>query len=71
MIYACGSDAPSWLIQHVERLDGKQRSVDLAGALRGVGAELELREIKGKGMRGHAEINRRMGDPDYAGTNGG
>lgn len=65
---AAAPNAASWLILHVDRADGRQQSQDLARALRRAGAEAGLREFEGKGMKGHMEINRRMGDPDYPAT---
>lgn len=61
-------NAANWLILHVDRADGRQQSQDLARALRRAGAEADLRGFEGKGMKGHMEINRRMGDPDYPAT---
>jgi arylformamidase len=61
-------NAANWLILHVDRADGRQQSQDLARALRRAGAEAELREFEGKGMKGHMEINRLLGDPDYPAT---
>ena len=29
---------------------------------------MKLRGFPGRGLHGHAEINRRMGDPDYPAT---
>ena len=66
--HAADPNAASWLILHVDRVDGRQQSQDLARALRRAGAEAGLQQFEGKGMKGHMEINRRMGDPDYAAT---
>lgn len=68
MHHAAEPNAASWLILHVDRADGRQQSQDLARALRRAGAEVGLQQFEGKGMKGHMEINRRMGDPDYAAT---
>lgn len=65
---AAAPNAPSWLILHVDRDDGRQQSQELARALRRGGSEAEVREFEGKGMRGHMQINRSMGDPDYEAT---
>ena len=65
---AAAPNAASWLILHVDRADGRQQSQELARALRRGGSQAEVIEFEGKGMRGHAEINRSMGDPDYEGT---
>jgi arylformamidase len=65
---AAAPNAASWLIVHVDRADGRQQSQDLARALQGAGAQADLREFAGKGMKGHMEINRKLGDPGYAAT---
>lgn len=61
-------NAPSFLILHVDRADGRQQSQELAAALRKAGTPVALHALAGKGMRGHLQINRLMGDPDYPGT---
>ena len=61
-------NAASWLILHIDRADGKEQSQGLALALRRARAEVEVRGFAGKGMRGHAQINRSLGDPDYEAT---
>jgi len=66
--HAADPNAANWLILHVDRVDGRQQSQDLARALRRAGAEADLREFEGKGMKGHMEINRRLGDPAYPAT---
>ena len=65
---AADPNAANWLILHVDRVDGRQQSQDLARALRRAGAEADLREFEGKGMKGHMENNRRLGDPAYPAT---
>lgn len=65
---AAAPNAAHWLILHVDRTDGKEQSEGLALALRRAGAEAEVQGFAGKGMRGHAEINRSLGDPDYEAT---
>jgi arylformamidase len=61
-------NAGEFLILHVERDDGARQSAALAQALRRAGASAELRGFTGKGLRGHMEMNRRLGDPDYPAT---
>lgn len=61
-------NAPAFLILHVERDDGARQSAALAEALRKNGTKVELQAFEGKGLRGHVEINRRLGEPDYAAT---
>ena len=36
--------------------------------LRQAGTRVERRDFPGDGLRGHMEINRRLGDPAYAPT---
>jgi arylformamidase len=61
-------NAAEFLILHVEREDGARQSAALGQALRRAGASAEVRGFAGKGLRGHMEINRRLGDPDYPAT---
>jgi acetyl esterase/lipase len=61
-------NAAAFLILHADRDDGARQSAALAEALRRAGATAELRGFEGKGLRGHMEINRRLGDPDYPAT---
>ena len=35
---------------------------------RGIVRLVDRRDFPGEGLRGHMEINRRLGDPDYAPT---
>lgn len=65
------ADAPNvseFLILHVQRPDGIKQSEALGAALRRAGTDAEVRGFPGTGLRGHAEINRRMGDPAYPAT---
>jgi acetyl esterase/lipase len=57
-----------FLILHVRRDDGERQSEALATALRQGGASAEVQAFAGTGLRGHAQINREMGDPDYPAT---
>ena len=61
-------DVSRWLILHVERPNAKRQSEGLAAALRKAGTEATVRDFPGRGLQGHAEINRRMGDPAYPAT---
>lgn len=38
------------------------------GWLRKNGAKVQLESFEGKGLRGHMEINRKLGDPVYPTT---
>ena len=40
----------------------------LAEALRRGGSQVEIGSFEGEGLRGHAEINRKLGEPDYPAT---
>jgi acetyl esterase/lipase len=61
-------NAAEFLILHVQREDGIRQSEKLAAELRRAGTAAEVHGFAGTGLRGHAEINRRMGDPDYPAT---
>nr|WP_232308220.1 alpha/beta hydrolase [Tsuneonella dongtanensis] len=66
--HAGAPDVSDWLIPHVERADAARQSEGLAAALQKAGVRAEVVALEGRGLRGHMEINRRLGDPDYAGT---
>jgi len=61
-------NAAEFLILHVQRPDGIKQSEALGAALRQSGTAAKVQGFPGTGLRGHAEINRRMGDEDYAAT---
>lgn len=65
---ATAPNAPAFLILHVDRDDGARQSAALADALRKNGAKVQLQAFEGKGLKGHADINRKLGDPDYPAT---
>lgn len=66
--HAAAPNAPAFLILHVEREDGARQSAALAEALRKNGASVKLQGFEGKGLRGHMEINRKLGEADYRAT---
>lgn len=66
--HAVGPNAPNFLILHVQRRDGTQQSEALAAALQAAGTPARVQGFAGRGMRGHREINVRLGDPDYPAT---
>lgn len=66
--HAATPNAPAFLLMHVERADGERQAKALGKALESGGSAVEIVSLPGQGLRGHGEINRRMGDPDYAGT---
>jgi acetyl esterase/lipase len=65
---AAAPNAPAFLLLHVQRPDGVTQNRALAAALQAAGTAVEVVSIPGEGLMGHMEINRRLGDPDYAGT---
>lgn len=67
-VQAKAPNAPAFLLIHVQRPDGIAQNRSLAAALEKAGTPVERREFTGQGLRGHAEINRRLGDPSYPAT---
>ena len=66
--HAAAPNAPDFLILHVERRDGTEQSRKLGAALRKAGSSAEVRGFEGRGLRGHMEINRKLGEADYPAT---
>lgn len=66
--HAAAPNAPRFLILHVDRPDAKRQSEGLASALRAAGTPVELRHVAGRGLVGHMEINRKLGEPGYPAT---
>lgn len=67
-LQAGAPNAASFLIIHVQRRDGVAQAKALQEALRKAGTPTERRDFPGTGLTGHAEINRQLGNPDYAAT---
>lgn len=67
-LQAAAPNAPQFLLLHVQRPDGVRQAEALEKALDAAGARVERGSFPGEGMQGHAEINRRLGDPTYAPT---
>jgi acetyl esterase/lipase len=65
---AAAPNAPAFLILHVQRPDGVAQSKALAAALKKAGAPVEIHGFPGTGLKGHREINVRLGEPDYPPT---
>jgi acetyl esterase/lipase len=65
---AAAPNAPAFLILHVQRPDGVAQSKALAAALRKAGTQVEIQGFPGTGLKGHREINQRLGEPDYPPT---
>ncbi len=66
--HAVAPNAPAFLLIHVQREDGVSQNKVLEAALRNGGTKVQRNEFPGTGLQGHAEINRRLGDPTYAAT---
>ena len=66
--HAQAPNAPAFLLIHVMRKDGVAQNKELEAALRKGGTRVERREFEGTGLKGHGEINRQLGNPDYAAT---
>nr|WP_246021717.1 alpha/beta hydrolase [Alteraurantiacibacter aquimixticola] len=67
-LHTAAPNAPAFLILHVQREDARRQSNELAEGLNRAGTPAEVRDLPGRGLRGHRQINHDMGDPDYAGT---
>ena len=66
--HAAAPNAPAFLLPHVQRPDGIAQADELAAALQAAGTNAEEASFPGTGLAGHAEINRRLGDPTYTET---
>lgn len=66
--HAAAPNAPAFLLIHVQRKDGVVQNEELEAALKKAGTPTQRRDFPGTGLRGHAEINRDLGNPDYAAT---
>jgi arylformamidase len=67
-LQAASPNAPSFLILHVDREDGARQSNAFAKALNSSASPTEIHKVAGRGLRGHMEINRKIGDPAYPAT---
>ncbi|PZU09841.1 alpha/beta hydrolase [Sphingomonas sp.] len=67
-LQAAAPNAPAFLLLHVSRPDGIAQAKELAEALQRAGTQVERNQFDGTGLRGHMEINRSLGDPDYPAT---
>lgn len=67
--HGAAPNAPDFLILHVTgRADAKRQSEGLQAALQRGKTPVALHAIPGRGLQGHMEINRRLGDPAYPAT---
>jgi arylformamidase len=67
-LQAAAPNAARFYVPHVQREDGVRQSQELVAALKGAGTAAREEGFPGAGLMGHMEINRRLGDPDYAAT---
>lgn len=65
---AAEPNAPAFLLLHVQRADAVDQSNRLAEALKAGGTAVEIAGFAGDGLKGHMEINRKLGQPDYPAT---
>lgn len=66
--HAAAPNAPAFLILHVQRKDGTAQSKSLGDALRKAGTPATVEGFPGRGLKGHMEINRKLGEADYPAT---
>lgn len=66
--HAAAPNAPAFLLLHVQRPDGVAQNAALAKALEAGGSQVAIGSIPGEGRQGHADINRKLGEPDYPAT---
>lgn len=67
-LQAGAPNAPQFLLLYVQRPDGVRQAKALGAALTAAGSRVDHGSFPGEGLQGHAEINRRLGDPGYAPT---
>lgn len=66
--HTAGPNAPAFLILHVQRDDAERQSKALNAGLLAAGTDSRVAGIKGRGLKGHGEINKKLGEPDYPAT---
>lgn len=67
-LQAAAPNARDFLILHVQREDGTRQSEALGRVLKAAGARVTVQGFEGRGLRGHMQINRQLGDPNYPAT---
>lgn len=65
---AAAPNVRAFLLLHVQRPDAVRQTAALGRALTAASAAVDYGSFSGTGLRGHIEINRRLGDPDYPAT---
>lgn len=66
--HAGAPNAPAFLFINVQREDGIRQANALAAALRKAGTPVQVNDFPGEGLKGHMEINRKLGEADYPAT---
>lgn len=66
--HAAAPNAREFLLLYVQRPDGVRQAKALGDALTAGGSRVEHGSFPGEGLKGHAEINRSLGDPAYPAT---
>lgn len=66
--HAAAPNAREFLLLYVQRPDGVRQAKALGSALVAGGSRVEHGSFPGEGLKGHAEINRSLGDEAYAAT---
>lgn len=66
--HAAAPNAPAFLLLHVDRADGTRQANALGAALTRAGTPAQVTRIEGRGLIGHMEINRKLGETDYPAT---
>ncbi|MDR6834560.1 MULTISPECIES: alpha/beta hydrolase [unclassified Sphingopyxis] len=66
--HAAAPNAREFLLLYVQREDGVRQAKALGASLTAGGSRVEHGSFPGEGLKGHAEINRSLGDPAYAAT---
>jgi acetyl esterase/lipase len=67
-LHAGAPNAPAFLLINVQREDGIRQATALAAALRKAGTAVQVNDFPGAGLKGHMEINRKLGEADYPAT---
>lgn len=66
--HAAAPNARDFLLLYVQRPDGVRQAKAFGDALVAGGSRVERGSFPGEGLKGHAEINRSLGDPAYPAT---
>ena len=67
-LHTAQPNVDNFLFLNVQREDGIAQANQLSERLTAAGSHSRVELFEGEGLRGHAEINMEMGNPDYAAT---